>query len=141
MTGGRPQTNTNTDKITHGVQARISAARSCVTSGAGGLASWALMSLPLSAGDVQISLGCQTRKNSTRQAIDTIAAMMSTSSGPMKLLTRNCGIANDRPVTRIAGQISVIALRPAKAQISQNGTISEKKGSWRPIMALTSITS
>ena len=39
LTGGRPQTNTNTDKITHGVQARISAARSCVTSGAGGLAS------------------------------------------------------------------------------------------------------
>ncbi len=67
--------------------------------------------------------------------------MMSTSSGPMKFDTRYCGIANDRPVTRIAGQISIIALRPANAQISQNGTSSEKNGSWRPIIAVTSIRS
>ncbi|MNS97896.1 hypothetical protein D3C72_1322450 [compost metagenome] len=66
---------------------------------------------------------------------------MSTSSGPMKLETRYCGMANDRPVTRIAGQISIMALRPAKAQISQNGTSTEKKGNWRPTMAVTSMTS
>lgn len=41
----------------------------------------------------------------------------------------------------MAGQISVIALRPAKAQINQNGTINENSGSWRPIMAVTSIRS
>ena len=70
-----------------------------------------------------------------------MAAMMSTNSGPMKLETRYCGIANDKPVTRIAGQISIIALRPAKAQISQNGTSSEKNGNWRPIIAVTSIKS
>ena len=73
--------------------------------------------------------------------METMAAMMSTSSGPMKLDTRYCGMANDRPVTRMAGQISIIALRPAKAQISQNGTSSEKNGSWRPIMAVTAIRS
>ena len=50
-------------------------------------------------------------------------------------------MANDTPVTRMAGQISHIALRPANAQISQNGTSTEKKGSWRPIMAVTSIRS
>src|SRR6267154_67803 len=33
------------------------------------------------------------------------------------------------------GQISFIPLKPAKVQISQNGTISEKNGSWRPTMA------
>ena len=42
--------------------------------------------------------------------------------------------ANDRPVTRMAGQISIMALNPAKAQISQNGTKSEKNGSCRPII-------
>ena len=46
-------------------------------------------------------------------------------------------MANDRPVTRMAGQISIMPLRPAKAQISQNGTSTEKKGSWRPIIAVT----
>ena len=41
----------------------------------------------------------------------------------------------------MAGQTSIMALRPAKAQISQNGTISENSGSWRPTMADSSITS
>jgi len=105
------------------------------------LASAALGSWPRSEGEVQIFLGCHTRKKPTRQAMETSAAMMSTSSGPMKLDTRYCGMANDTPATRMAGQISIMPLRPAKAQISQNGTSSEKKGSWRPIMAVTSIRS
>ena len=37
--------------------------------------------------------GRQTRRKRTREAIETMAAMMSTSSGPMKLDTRYCGIA------------------------------------------------
>src|ERR1700735_856130 len=48
---------------------------------------------------------------------------------------RNCGIANERPQTRIAGQISNMPRRPAKAQISQNGTSNEKNGNCRPTMA------
>ena len=44
-------------------------------------------------------------------------------------------MANDTPHTRIAGQISIMPRNPAKAQISQNGTISEKNGSCRPTMA------
>src|SRR5690606_17980883 len=39
LTGGRPQINTNTDKITQGVQAAISAARGCCTVSSTGLAS------------------------------------------------------------------------------------------------------
>ena len=39
------------------------------------------------------------------------------------------------PATRIAGQISIMPRQPAKAQISQNGTSSEKNGNWRPIIA------
>ena len=31
----------------------------------------------------------------------------------MYLETRYCGIANDKPVTRIVGQISIAALQPA----------------------------
>ena len=37
----------------------------------------------LSETERQISLGCQTRRKSTRQVIETSAAMTSTSSGPM----------------------------------------------------------
>ena len=59
----------------------------------------------------------------------------------MKFDTRYCGIANETPVTRIAGQTSHMPLRPAKAQISQNGTSTEKKGSCRPIIAVTAIRS
>ena len=72
--------------------------------------------------------GCQKRRNTTRQAIDTIAATTSTSHGPWKFETRNCGTAKLTPATRIAGQISFIPLKPANAQISQNGTRTEKKG-------------
>lgn len=59
----------------------------------------------------------------------------------MKLDTRYCGTANATPVTRMAGQISHMPLRPAKAQISQNGTSSEKNGNCRPTIAVTSIRS
>src|SRR6516225_9147312 len=44
-------------------------------------------------------------------------------------------MANDAPDTRTAGQIWIMPRHPAKAQISQNGTINEKNGSWRPTMA------
>ena len=79
--------------------------------------------------------------NSIRQTIELIAAMTSTSSGPMKLETRNCGIAKLRPVTSAAGQTSHMPLRPAKAQMSQNGTSTEKNGNCRPTIADSSITS
>ena len=60
---------------------------------------------------------------------------MSTIHGLMKFEIRNCGIANETPVTRIAGHTSFMPCQPAKAQISQNGTISEKNGSCRPTIA------
>src|SRR4051812_37361709 len=53
--------------------------------------------------EVQIVFGFQTRRNRIRQTIELIAAMTSTSSGPMKLETRNCGIAKLSPETRMAG--------------------------------------
>src|SRR5262245_35783409 len=88
-----------------------------------------------SAGDVQTRLGCQTFRKAMRQAIEISDAPMSTIHGLMKFEIRNCGIANDTPHTRIAGQISIMPRKPANTQISQNGTISEKNGSWRPTMA------
>jgi hypothetical protein len=47
----------------------------------------------------------------------------------------NCEMAKDAPVTRIAGQICIMPLRPAKTQISQKGTSTEKNGSCLPTMA------
>ena len=86
-------------------------------------------------GDSQSVLGCQILRKPIRKAIDTREAPISTIHGLTKLEIRNCGTAKETPVTRMAGQISFIPLKPAKVQISQNGTISEKNGSWRPTMA------
>ena len=62
-------------------------------------------------------------------------APISTIHGLMKFEIRNCGIAKDRPQTRIAGQICIMPRQPAKAQISQAGTITEKNGNCRPTIA------
>ena len=63
-----------------------------------------------SAGEVQISFGCQTFRKPIRQAIEISEAPISTIQGLMKLEIRNCGIAKETPVTRIAGQISFMPL-------------------------------
>ena len=60
---------------------------------------------------------------------------MSTSQGPCRLETRNCTIANDRPAVRQAGHTSRVRRKPAMAATSQNGTSTEKNGSWRPTIA------
>src|SRR5476651_2162810 len=80
-------------------------------------------------------LGCQTLRNRISAAIEQSEAPMSTIHGLMKFEIRNCGTAKETPVTRMAGQISHMPLRPANAQITQNGTISEKMGSCLPTMA------
>src|SRR5262249_60766820 len=49
--------------------------------------------------------------------------------------------ANEPPATKIAGQISSMPRKPANAHTSQNGTINEKNGSWRPTIALSSFKS
>src|SRR5262245_22678442 len=56
------------------------------------------------AGDVHSSLGCHTFRNSIRQAMEISEAPISTIHGLMKFEIRNCGIAKDTPVTRMAGQ-------------------------------------
>ena len=63
-----------------------------------------------------------------------MAATTSTNHGPWKLETRYCGTAKARPLTSNAGQTWIMPRRPAKAPMSQNGTISENRGSCRPIM-------
>ena len=52
---------------------------------------------------------------------------MSTSHGPWKFETRNCTRANEEPATRIAGHTLIIPRRPAQAQISQKGMITEER--------------
>src|SRR5207342_1190369 len=85
--------------------------------------------------EVHISFGCQNLRKPIRQAIDTSDAPMSTIQGLMKLEIRNCGTANDTPHTSTAGQTASMPRQPAKTQISQNGTISEKNGNCRPTIA------
>ena len=83
FTGGRPQTKTNTVRMSQGVQARTSSAGLWRTTATGSKASPPVRSWPLSEVERQIFLGCQTRRNSTSATMETMAAMMSTSSGPM----------------------------------------------------------
>src|SRR5205085_926598 len=89
-----------------------------------------------SAGESHSSLGCHTCRNAMRHAMEMSEAPISTIHGLMKLEIRNCGIANETPVTRTAGQIATIPRHPAKAQMSQNGTISERNCSRRPGVTL-----
>src|SRR5262245_1380257 len=88
-----------------------------------------------SAGDSHSSFGCHTRRKTMRHAMEMSEAPISTIHGLMKFEMRNCGMANETPHTRIAGHIWTMPRQPANAQISQNGTISEKNGSWRPTIA------
>ena len=83
LTTGKPQMNTKTVRMTHGVQAWMTSARGCCCTTTGACATPLSASCPLSDTERQICLGFQTRRKSTRQIIDDIAAMTSTSSGPM----------------------------------------------------------
>src|SRR4051812_18476391 len=101
----------------------------------GGGAVAAESSLVRKAGESHSCFGRQTLRKRMRHAIEISDAPMSTIQGLIKFEIRNCGIANETPVTTMAGQTSFMPFQPANAQISQNGTISEKKGSWRPTIA------
>jgi hypothetical protein len=46
-------------------------------------------------------------------------------------------MANAAPATRSAGQTPSMPRHPAYAVRSQNGTMIEKTGNWRPTMALS----
>src|SRR5215470_14423082 len=103
--------------------------------GFGGGAPAAESSLVRSAGESHSCFGCHTLRNPIRHAIEMSEAPMSTIHGLMKFEIRNCGIANETPVTRIAGHTPIMPRQPAKAHTTQNGTMSEKNGSCRPTMA------
>src|SRR3981189_3389932 len=104
--------------------------------GAGGFGMVAAESSRLrKAGEVQISFGFQTCRKPIRQAMQISEAPMSTIHGLMKFEIRNCGTAKDTPQTRMAGQIATAPRQPANAQISQNGTMSEKNGRCRATTA------
>ena len=65
---------------------------------------------------------------------------MSTSSGPMKLLQRNCTTANDPPDTATAGHTSRRPRQPLITTISHAGTMIDTNGSCRPTIALSAGT-
>src|SRR6476469_7412207 len=103
--------------------------------GGGGGRPSADVSFERRAGESHSSFGRHTLRKPIRHAIEISDAPMSTIHGLMKFEIRNCGIANETPVTRIAGHTPIMPRQPAKAHTTQNGTISEKNGSWRPTMA------
>src|ERR1700730_19253919 len=86
------------------------------------------VSFPRSCKKRQVLPGCQNRRSPTVQMRQEAAATMSTTQGPWKLLTRNCGIAKLRPATRHAGQTWIIPLNPDMDRNSQQGTITEENG-------------
>src|SRR6476620_3843787 len=82
--------------------------------GGGGGLSFAESSLVRSAAESHSSFGCQILRKPIRQAIEISDAPMSTIHGLTKFEIRNCGIAKETPVTRMAGQIWIIPRQPAK---------------------------
>src|SRR5256885_1338571 len=80
----------------------------------------------------KMRLGCQTLRNSVSATSETMAEVMSGSSGPMKLAVRNCTTAKEPPPTSTAGQVSLTPRQPSMMAISQNSTSTVMKGSWRP---------
>src|SRR3984893_9467869 len=120
----------------HGVSARqtsevVGSARG---RGGGGIVA-AESSCRRNAGEVHNPAGCQTLKKPIRHAMQISEAPISTIHGLTKLEIKNWGTAKETPQTRIAGQICTIPGQPAKAQISEAGTISEKNGNCRPTIA------
>src|SRR6476620_2514439 len=103
--------------------------------GGGGGRPSAELSFERNAGESHSSFGCHTLRKRIRHAIEMSDAPMSTIHGLMKFEMRYCGTAKETPVTMIAGQTSFMPFQPAKAQISQNGTMSEKNGNCRPTIA------
>src|SRR6266540_736079 len=148
-TCGIPQMNTSKLNNTHGTQARMTWERDVEEAGsrtAAGAGSGAFPFVaradkavrgPLTASApasvaVQLSRGRQHFKRMPSAAIEHMEAMMSTSHGPWKFETRNCGMAKATPAVSAAGQTPNMPRKPACAQTTQNGTINEKKGSCRP---------
>src|SRR5258708_19225940 len=74
------------------------------------------------AGESHSTFGCHTFRKPIRQAIEISDAPMSTIHGLMKFEIRNCGMANETPVTRIAGQTSFMPFQPAKPHTTPNRT-------------------
>src|SRR5260370_141382 len=130
LTLGNPQRKTSTLRMTQGTQALATSPALCPC--------WprALRSASCPS-NPQIFLGCQSRSKTITAAMEQTAETTSTSHGPWKLDTRNCGIAKNTPATSTAGQISSIPLNPAKAHKSQKGTRTEKNGRIRPAMPLS----
>src|SRR5262245_21541317 len=99
----------------HGVSACQTSARvGCLFETTGTGAVPAESSCVRSLGEVQTVFGCQIFRKPIRQAIEMSEAPMSTIHGLMKFEIRYCGTAKETPVTRIAGQISFIHLKPSK---------------------------
>src|SRR4029078_11358588 len=129
--------NAHALRIAHGIHDWMTSSRFSIATGAGMAAGMveAESSWTRKAADRPSTPGCPTFSSVMRHIIDTMESKISTSVGPWKFDIRNCVTANDTPDTRIAGQIWIIPGKTAKDQISQNGTSTEKNGSWRQTIA------
>src|SRR6266542_5003286 len=130
FTFGKPQKNKIRVSRIHGVHARRSAAFSQAGSDP---SRFRVSSASGTAGEMpaQLSFGLQNFSSTTSATMDETDAIMSTSIGPMRFETRNCGTANATPATSAASQILIMPRKPAIAHTTQNGTMSEKNGSCR----------
>src|SRR3954451_3164327 len=94
LTCGMPHRNTNTLRMTHGIQAFMTSCRdsspperavdgvACAPTGWGWGCTSTVSEDQSRGGSVITFEGCHTRKNSAKHTIDTIAATTSTSQGP-----------------------------------------------------------
>src|SRR5512139_1793236 len=83
FTDGSPHTNTTTVSTIQGIQAMNASPAECFFTTA--------CAVSRSSSNRQIFFGCQNLSSTYIAPIDTIAATMSTSDGPKKFDTTNCG--------------------------------------------------
>ena len=84
--------------------------------------------LPTDSSNLKIFLGCQNRKNTATQMIETTAEAISGNSGPLCTAVKYCTIAKLPPATRATGQVSFTPFSPFIKNTRKNGTKSESGG-------------
>src|SRR5665213_543402 len=103
---GRPQTKTTTLRMSQGIQALNTLPELWSKR----WRAWAVMSSPTA---LRTRLGFQKRKNVTSATIVEVEAPMATRVGPLIQAKTSCVVAKVTEATRMAGQTSTMARKPA----------------------------
>ena len=131
---GRPQTNTSTLRMIHGIHARMTSRATARRRGRHRRTARCRSPADVATRRAAARLAGTARARPSRRPRR--RRPPATARGSSRRGT--AASRTPTPATRIAGQTPSMPRQPANAQTSQNGTITEKNGSCRPTIALSS---